>query len=144
MNLAFNVSLKYFLSPETSGKTNKAEWDRFDREIKTKGKFPTSLSPQLRRSKTDLFALWLDSGYDWDAVECKVTRSNESKQLNRREMQAVQAKELYAKMSQERFTQLIAKRMAQGLYYEDEDHPQDEMDRSVMFRFGFRPIRFDM
>lgn len=50
-------------------------------------------------------------------------------------MQAVQAKNLKPTMSEERFKAFITKRMAQGLYYNDEDHPEDDMDREPMSMF---------
>lgn len=85
----------------------------------------------VRKSKLDLFSLWLDSGYDWDAVECEVQRTAGSKQVARRDMQAIQAKVLQKEMTEDRFKELIAKRVASGLYYEDDDHPEDPMDRDI-------------
>ena len=104
-----------------NSRTHKVEWDRFDREIKNKNKFPQSLSPMLRKSKQELFSLWIDSGFDWDKTACVATRKTSQSQLSRRAWQAVQAKELRAKIAE-----LVKKRVAAGLYYDDEEHPKDE------------------
>lgn len=79
----------------------------------------------LRKSKVDLFGLWIDSGYDWDSVECEVQRTSGQKQLARRAWQAVQAKKLKETMTEDRYKELITKRVQAGLYYDDEDHPED-------------------
>lgn len=88
----------------------------------------------LKRKKKDLFNLWVENEMDWDRVQCVVERAQETSNLARKEWVAVQAKELKASMEKERFDDLIAKRVEAGLYYKDEDYPEDPMD------WGFKKI----
>ncbi|CAL1160360.1 unnamed protein product [Cladocopium goreaui] len=122
-------------------KTNKREWDRFDRQTKG-GQFPTGLQPLLRKKKTDLFGLWLDFGEDWDRVQCEVERRAESTNLARSEWVAVQAKTLKAGMEQSKFDELIKKRIDAGLYYQDLDFPSDPMENWIYMPKG-RLLRQD-
>ncbi|CAK9043898.1 Uncharacterized protein SCF082_LOCUS25020 [Durusdinium trenchii] len=109
------------------GKTDKNAWDKFDRSRKTL-KFPESLRPMLKRQKTELFNLWLENGRDWDKVACVVERQTETKNLARKQWTAVQAKTLKASMPEDRFQDLIKKRTEAGLYYKDDDYPDDELE----------------
>ena len=82
----------------------------------------------LKRKKVDLFALWLDHGQDWGRVTCQVERAKETSNLARKEWGAVKAKTLKAEMDEEKYKDLIKKRTDQGLYYKDEDYPDDPED----------------
>ena len=119
------------------GKTNKKEWDRFDRQIKAGG-FPQELQVMLKRKKTDLFGLWIDFNEDWDRVAAEVERTRETSNLSRKEWEAVQAKTLKSQMSQEKFDDLVKKRKESGLYYQDDDYPNDELDRGSSKNDCFR------
>lgn len=99
-----------------------------DRQIKS-GTFPQELQPMLKRKKLDLFALFLDFEEDWDKVLCEVERQNKVKNLSRKEWVAVQAKTLHGQMDQSKFDDLVKKRTDAGLYYADDDYPNDPMDR---------------
>lgn len=46
--------------------THKKEWDTFSRLCANRAKFPTELSQHLRKSKLDLFNVWLQSGKQLD------------------------------------------------------------------------------
>ena len=109
------------------GTTHKKEWDRFDRQTKG-GAFPTALMPFLRKKKADLFGLWLDHEGDWDKVVVEVDRLQSTTNLNRKQWTAIQAKDLQKSMPEDRFKELIKKRQEQGLYYADEDWPEDPQD----------------
>ena len=98
-----------------------------DRQIKS-GTFPQALVPLLRRKKTDLFALWLDHEQSWDSVLCEVERKSKTENLARKQWTAVQAKTLKGSLSPEKYEDLIKKRTDAGLYYLDEDWPNDPMD----------------
>ncbi|CAK8985783.1 unnamed protein product [Durusdinium trenchii] len=82
----------------------------------------------LKRQKTELFNLWLENGRDWDKVACVVERQTETKNLARKQWTAVQAKTLKASMPEDRFQDLIKKRTEAGLYYKDDDYPDDELE----------------
>ncbi|CAK9096979.1 Uncharacterized protein SCF082_LOCUS45505 [Durusdinium trenchii] len=112
---------------ETEGTTHKKEWDRFDRQTKG-GAFPTALMPFLRKKKADLFGLWLDHEGDWDKVVVEVDRLQSTTNLNRKQWTAIQAKDLQKSMPEDRFKELIKKRQEQGLYYADEDWPEDPQE----------------
>ena len=109
--------------------TNKKEWDKFDRSTKTALKFPSSLAPMLKHKKHELFNLWLDNGMDWDKVTCHVEREQATKNLSRKQWTAIQAKVLKEKLTPERFEEIIKKRMDAGLFYKDDDYPNDPLDR---------------
>lgn len=86
--------------------------------------------------KTDLFNLWLDHGGEWDSVACAVERAQETVNLSRKEWVAIQAKTLKERLPEARFTELIRKRMEAGLFYKDDDFPEDELDWcSEMYSF---------
>ncbi|CAK9062466.1 30S ribosomal protein S6, partial [Durusdinium trenchii] len=127
-----------------NSKTNKTEWDKFDRQIKSpQGGFPASLRPMLKGSKkTDLFNLWLDHGGEWDSVACAVERAQETVNLSRKEWVAIQAKTLKERLPEARFTELIRKRMEAGLFYKDDDFPEDELENWIYMPSG-RMLRRD-
>ena len=100
-----------------------------DRQIKS-GQFPVALQPMLKRhKKVDLFGIWLDHNQDWDAVVCHVERQTETKNLSRKQWVAVQAKVLKGQMDETKYEDLIRRRTEQGLYYDDDDFPNDPLDR---------------
>lgn len=62
--------------------------------------------------------------------------------LSRKEWTAVQAKTLKAELTEERFDDLIKRRTDAGLYYPDEDYPQDPMDQGLKLCCGW--LLFDV
>ncbi|CAK9086948.1 Uncharacterized protein SCF082_LOCUS41130 [Durusdinium trenchii] len=111
-----------------NSKTNKKEWDKFDRQTKSSLKFPPSLQPMLKTKKVELFNMWLENDMSWDRVQCVVERQQTSSNLSRKEWVAVQAKDLKTRLPEDRFNELIKRRTEAGLYYPDEDYPDDDMD----------------
>ena len=109
------------------GTTNKKEWDAFVRSAQSKS-FPLQLSGVYRKAKVSLFGMWLDSGRDWDATVLKVEQVQEQETLARRQMQAVKAKTLKQEMGDQKFAQLKQLRESQGLFYKDDDFPDDPED----------------
>ncbi|CAK9058346.1 30S ribosomal protein S6 [Durusdinium trenchii] len=108
-----------------NSETHKKEWDKFAREAQNKKTFPVSLMPAFRKNKNDLFGIWLDNGMSWERTEIAVVREQESKNLARSEMVGVQAKDIRAKLGNEKADQVIEARKAAGLYYLDDDFPTD-------------------
>jgi hypothetical protein len=111
-----------------SGTTNKKEYDTFCRQIRSSGKFPVSLSDYCQTNRLDLFNVWLDNGGDWDATKVQVERTQSQKNSTVNGWRAVQGKELRPKYTPEKFAQLVASRRAAGLFYKDDDFPDDEDD----------------
>ena len=109
--------------------TNKAEWDKYVRQVGNRNVFPAKLAPAFAKSKTDLFNLWLDSGMDWEKTTVLAERKRLTRSLSRNQLEAVQAKELYEKRGSEKAQQLIAMREKEGMWYPDDDFPQDPMER---------------
>ena len=58
----------------------------------------------------------------------EVDRLQSTTNLNRKQWTAIQAKDLQKSMPEDRFKELIKKRQEQGLYYADEDWPEDPQD----------------
>ena len=109
--------------------THKKEWDRFARQCANKSVFPVTLAGAYKRPKTDLFAAWLDSGMSWERTEVLIQRRQDSKNLARRQMTGIQAKTLKEKLGEEKANRIITLRKDQGLYYQDDDFPDDPEDR---------------
>eukprot|EP00435_Cladocopium_sp_Y103_P013278 s4214_g3.t1 len=107
--------------------TCKKEWDKFDRQLKS-GALPSSLAPFLRKKKTDIFALWLDHDEDWDQVAVAAERMHESKNLARKQWTAIKYKDLAKQHDEAKLEEIVKKRKEQGLFYADEDFPDDEED----------------
>ena len=87
------------------------------------------LCPTIVR-QTDLIysTFWLDNGGDWDATKVQVERTQSQKNSTVNGWRAVQGKELRPKYTPEKFAQLVASRRAAGLFYKDDDFPDDEDD----------------
>lgn len=109
--------------------THKREWDRFARQCANKSVFPISLAGAYKRSKVDLFGAWLDAGMKWDQTEVLVQRRQDSKNLARGQMTGIQAKTLKEKLGEEKANRIINLRKDQGLYYADDDFPDDPEHR---------------
>lgn len=82
----------------------------------------------LKTKKVELFNMWLENDMSWDRVQCVVERQQTSSNLSRKEWVAVQAKDLKTRLPEDRFNELIKRRTEAGLYYPDEDYPDDDMD----------------
>ena len=109
------------------GTTNKKEWDAFVRAAASQH-FPLSLSGTYRKNKKSLFGMWLDSNRDWDACVLKVEQAQEQETLARKQMEAKKARELRLELGDAKFEAVKALREAQGLYYKDDDFPEDPED----------------
>ena len=69
--------------------------------------------------------IWLDSEEDWDACVIEVERSQESSSLSRKQWTAIQVKDLRKTMPEAKLNELVTRRKEAGLYYNDEDWPDD-------------------
>ena len=90
-----------------------------------------ALSEVFQTQKVELFNWWLDSGRDWDKVQMIVKRVAEGRNTATKGWQAVQGKVLKTQLSEEKFKKLVASRLQSGLYYEDEDFPDDTDESSL-------------
>lgn len=98
------------------------------RQTQNRSKFPVALSEYLQTNKTELFNLWVDSGKNWNEVQLRVTRSVEARNTASRGWEAIQGKTLRERLTPEKFEKLVSSRKASGMYYEDEDFPNDDDD----------------
>ena len=122
------ISYFIFVELPSPGVTNKKEWDTFARQCGNRSVFPSSLGGMYKKNKVELFNLWLDSGRDWDRTVITVERLQETKNLNRKEWRGVKAKDLKTQMGETKALELIAKRQESGLWYKDDDFPDDPED----------------
>lgn len=90
-----------------------------------------ALSEVFQTQKVELFNWWLDSGRDWDKVQMIVKRVAEGRNTSTKGWHAVQGKQLRTQLTQEKFDKLVASRMQSGLYYQDEDFPDDTDESSL-------------
>ena len=112
--------------------TNKHEWDKFCRQAKSANKMPASLSEFYLTSKVELFNLWLDAEKDWEKCELQVERVQSQRNISKRGWIAVQGKELKKKYdTEEKWEKVRADRVAKGLYYQDDDFPDDALESQL-------------
>lgn len=118
--------------------THKREWDQFARQAANRSKFPVALSSIYAANKTDLFAMWLDSGKSWSKTEMAVERANELRNQSIQGWHAVQGKTLKQQFSEDKFNRLVETRKSQGLFYEDSDFPGDiDEAQFLYFKINF-------
>ena len=107
--------------------TDKAAWDAFNRNARSK--MPHSLADHFSANKTELFNLWLDSDRDWSKVELSAERIQQQKSISSRGYEAVQGKVLRKRYDDEaKYKAVIASRRQSGMFYQDDDFPDDEED----------------
>ena len=112
--------------------TNKHEWDKFCRQAKSANKMPANLSEFYLTSKVELFNLWLDAEKDWEKCELQVERIQSQRNISKRGWIAVQGKELKKKYdTEEKWEKVRADRVAKGLYYQDDDFPDDALESQL-------------
>ena len=62
-------------------------------------------------------------------------RSQSCTNLSRKQMTAIQVKDLRKTMSEDKLALLLKKRYDQGMWYKDEDWPDDEEERLTIITF---------
>ena len=117
-----------------SGVNSKREWDSFNRAIQNKKCFPVELSSYVLKNKNCLFNAWCDANRNWD--ECKLimerTQKNSTEGLSG--WKAVKGRDLVSEYGEAKAETLMTKRYAAGLYYDDEDFPDDKLERNYFMR----------
>ena len=108
--------------------TNKKEWDTFTRQAKTK--MPILLNDSYQNNKTELFNMWLDSDFSWSACALAVERKHQESNAAKKGWKAIQGKELKQRYTPEKWEQVKNRRLEQGLYYKDDDFPDDDDDEA--------------
>lgn len=83
----------------------------------------------MAKNKVDVFNCWLDSGRNWDECKMKVTRKHTSESESLQGWIAVNGKDLVAQYGKDKAKTLMDKRSGQGLCYDHEDFPNDELER---------------
>lgn len=87
------------------------------------------LSTYVAKNKVDAFNAWLDSGRNWDECKMVVTRKHSSEQESLQGWVATSGRDLVTQFGQEKAKSLMDKRVGQGLCYDHEDFPGDELER---------------
>lgn len=106
--------------------THKKEYDEFLRSAAGKT-FPAELGSMFRREKLSLFGMWLDAEKDWKKVTLTIEQSKEKENISRKQWTAHQARDL-EKVYGDEWPELKQKREAAGLYYQDDDFPDNPQD----------------
>lgn len=107
--------------------TNKKEWDVFSRQAKTK--MPVELNDAYQQNKNDLFNMWLDNGANeqsWSHCVLEVKRKQKETNEAKKGWQAIQGKVLKQRYSEEKWEKVKKKRLESGVFYLDDDFPDDE------------------
>ena len=104
--------------------THKREWDKF---VRSKERF--KVFDFYQSNKLDLFAIWLDSDMSWDKACLQVERLHKTTNEATKGWIAVKGKKIIAEYGETKGRQLMASRMQSSLYYDDDDFPQDELER---------------
>ena len=110
--------------------TNKKEWDCFTKQLKTNGGCPIHLSEYATTSqnKVELFNMWLDAKRDWNECSLQLERKMQRKNEGVKGWEAIQGRVLRERYSPEKFQALITSRKSAGLWYPDDDFPDDDDD----------------
>ena len=110
--------------------TNKREWDAFMRQLKSNTRAPIALSEfaTSHANKVDLFNMWLGSGKDWSQCELLVKRKQEKKNEGVKGWEAIQGRVLKTRYTTEKWEKLKESRKSSGLWYPDQDFPDDDDD----------------
>lgn len=109
----------------------------------SKSKLPASLSQYHKSNRVELFNFWLDSGKDWNQTALRVERHLEGKNSSKRGWEAVQGKELRKRFTdEEKFKKLISSRKQSGMFYTDDDFPDDDDETQLDIRVQFSKICF--
>ena len=72
--------------------------------------------------------MWMDSGKDWAETTMTLERKNKLKNQSVKGYEAIQGKELRKRFADDsaKFDRLVAQRKLTGMYYEDDDFPNDD------------------
>ena len=109
--------------------TNKREWDTFSRQIQSRKVFPVALSQYVVKCKNDLFQAWLDGGKKWDQCQLIMERRQKSSNEASSGWIAVAGKKLVEEMGEEKGKLVMDRRTRAGMFYDNEDFPDDPMER---------------
>ena len=104
--------------------THKKEWDSFCRTAKSK--MPVQLNEMFATQKQELFNVWMDCNKEWSKCTFEVERRHQVSNTASRGWTSIQGKELKQKYSEEKWEQIKKKRKEQGLFYPDDDFPNDD------------------
>ena len=80
----------------------------------------------FQQHRVELFNVWMDSGKSWDQCQLHCQRKQSHKNQSEKGWTAIKGRDLKQQMSEEKFATLVKSRMASGLYYDDDDFPDDE------------------
>ena len=116
--------------------TDKRAWDSFMRQLKSSTRKPIAVSEYAttHANRVDLFNMWLQSDRDWEKCEVLVERKLEKKNQSSKGWEAFQGKVLAQKYDEAKWNKIRESRKASGLWYQDEDFPDDDLDALFLLR----------
>ncbi|CAK9021539.1 Uncharacterized protein SCF082_LOCUS15391 [Durusdinium trenchii] len=120
--------------PVRNSVTHKKEYDTFLRQIQNKKLFPVDMSSYVTKCKNDLFCAWLDAGKNWDNARLIMQRTHSNEQESLSGWIAKRGKELVEMYGEEKGRSLMVRRQQEGLFYNSEDFPDDELERFYYMR----------
>lgn len=109
--------------PLRNSVTNKKDWDNF---VRSKGRF--KVHEYFQSNKLECFNMWLDCDKSWDETALQVERIQKNEVKSKRGWVAVQGTKLVEQRGKEKAEKIIKSRRESGMYYNDEDFPDDEME----------------
>ena len=88
----------------------------------------------MAKNKNDLFSAWLDAGRDWDKCRMIMRRVHSNSNESLSGWEAKPGKKLVEEYGKEKAEALMTKRHSAGLSYDNEDFPDDPLERFYWMR----------
>lgn len=88
----------------------------------------------MAKNKNDLFTAWLDANRDWDKCRMIMRRVHSNSNESLSGWEAKPGKKLVEEYGKEKAEALMAKRHSAGLSYDNEDFPDDPLERFYWMR----------
>lgn len=79
-------------------------------------------------NRVELFNMWLDSDKNWDEIKVKVDRLHENTNEASKGFISVKGRDIKKQYGDERGQQIMDARVESGMYYKDDDFPEDPND----------------
>ena len=108
--------------------SDKNAWDSFTRQLKGKAPIAVSQYASAHANKVELFNMWMDSDKSWDKCEVLLERKMQKKNEGTKGWQAIQGKTLAEQFQEEKWIKIRDSRKASGMWYPDEDFPDDDLE----------------
>ena len=106
--------------------THPNQWREMQRAVKS-GKMPADLTTNYNTNKAGLFKTFVERDGNWDSVKAAVQRQSEASTTGKEKLKAMKPRDIRLLYPQDsaKGEQVISRRVKAGLYYPDEDFPND-------------------